>query len=85
MSNTLDAIRQRILDHLATCRREASEPRMGCREVEIFSWVRTPRHRNIVLRTMRDLCAGGLITRSGGWCWLTEEAFEQYERDRVQP
>ena len=60
-----------ILSLLFDIRKDAGEPRIGCREVEIIVG------RNYAWKFLKTLRIEGKIKRARGFCWLTEDAFEE--------
>lgn len=67
--------RSDVLGLLVDCRREAGEPRMGTREVEI---ARLCGGRRALLEITR-LRRAGLVRRGRGYAWVEESAFQRME------
>lgn len=62
-----------ILETLCQIRRDAGEPRMGTREVELA------RRDRLIFVALTVLRSEGKIARGDGYCWVTEEAFAAWE------
>lgn len=72
----LASAEEEILETLGQIRKDAGQPRIGTREVELAGYWD---NAQVFWQAVKNLSEQGLVERRSGWFWITDKGFNRLE------